>query len=74
MLPNQTQRVERIRQSIGEMEAAGIKLLSADGVALRRLVREHLDFLQCMVGYDASLHELVDLIDSQRAAVTQYLN
>ena len=39
-----------------------------------QLFREHLDFLQCMVGYDASLHELVDLIDSQRAAATEYLN
>jgi hypothetical protein len=73
-MPTHSQRVERIRDSIDELDRAGINLLSADGVMLRRLVREHLDFLQCMVGYDASLHELVDLIDSQRAVATEYLN
>ncbi len=66
MLPNHIERAERIRESIDELEAAGIGVLSADGITLRRLVREHEDFLQCMLGYDASMHELLDLIESQR--------
>lgn len=66
MLPNHIERAERIRESIDELEAAGIGVLSADGTTLRRLVREHADFLQCMLGYDASLHELLELIESQR--------
>ena len=66
MMPSHIERVDRIRESIDELEAAGIDLLSADDVRLRQLVREHLDFLQCMLGYDASLHAIVQLIQSQR--------
>ena len=66
MMPSHIERVDRIRESIDELEAAGIDLLSADEVRLRQLVREHLDFLQCMLGYDASLHAIVQLIQSQR--------
>jgi hypothetical protein len=66
MLPTENERVERIRQSIDELEAAGIELLCGDEVKLRHVVREHLDFLQCMLGYDASPHEIVQLMQSQR--------
>jgi hypothetical protein len=66
MLPSPYERVERIRESIDELEAAGIVVATVDDAALRRLVREHSDFLQCMLGYDASLHEMVELIQSQR--------
>jgi hypothetical protein len=74
MLPSLNQRVERIRESIDELEAAGIDLLSADEAALRRLLREHLDFLQCMLGYDVSLHELIELVHAQRIPQQRYLN
>jgi hypothetical protein len=66
MLPSPYERVERIRESIDELEAAGISVSTTDGIELRHLVREHEDFLQCMLGYDASLHEMVELIQSQR--------
>jgi hypothetical protein len=66
MLPSPYERVERIRESIDELEAAGISVSTIDGIELRHLVREHEDFLQCMLGYDASLHEMVELIQSQR--------
>ena len=66
MLPSPYERVERIRESIDELEAAGIAVSTIDEIELRHLVREHEDFLQCMLGYDASMHELLDLIESQR--------
>ena len=69
MLPTLRQRVERIRDSIDQLEQAGIAVLGADELALRRLVREHTDFLQCMLGYDASMLELMELIRSQRSVV-----
>jgi methionine synthase II (cobalamin-independent) len=69
MLPTLRQRVERIRESIDELEHAGIAVLGVDEAALRRLVRTHADFLQCMLGCDASCQELVELIRSQRPVV-----
>jgi DNA-binding transcriptional regulator PaaX len=67
MLPNHIERVERIRESIDELETAGIHVMLADDAALRGLVREHLDFLQSMLGYDASMHSIMQLIESHRA-------
>jgi hypothetical protein len=66
MLPNHIERAERIRESIDELATAGIDVMSIDDVALRGLVREHLDFLQCMLGYDASAQEIARLIRSQQ--------
>jgi len=66
MLPDHIERIERIRESIDELETAGIHVLSADDIVLRGLVREHLDFLQSMLGYDASPHEIAQLIRSQQ--------
>jgi hypothetical protein len=66
MMPSHIECVHRIRESIDELESAGIDVLGLEETDLRRLVQEHLDFLQLMLGYDAPLHTILQLIHSQQ--------
>ena len=52
-----------------ELRENGYDLLHADDAELRRLVGEHLDYLQLMLGYDAELGELIRLIKSHRQSL-----
>ena len=47
----------------------GINLTDARGVALRRLVRVHLEYFQLMLGYDARPAEIVELVGHARDAL-----
>ncbi|HTL31138.1 MAG TPA: hypothetical protein VL282_18040 [Tepidisphaeraceae bacterium] len=68
MLPTQQQCLERIHESLRDLRNNGIDLFAADDMVLQHEVTTHLDYLQSMLGYDASVDELIELIKTQRWA------
>src|SRR6516225_3793770 len=53
MLPTQQVCLERIQFCISDLSENGIDLLGANSRLRARLVREHLEYFQMMLGYDS---------------------
>ena len=62
MIPTQEIRLERIGYCISDLSQNGIDLASADGRKRARLVREHLEYFQMMLGYDSDASEVLELL------------
>ena len=72
MAPSHETQLKRMSDCMADLANHGINLADARGVALRRLVRVHLEYFQLMLGYDARPAEIVELVghtrDRRRAA------
>ena len=65
MLPAIAIRRDRIRACVCDLSDNGIDLEHADDRGLDRVVREHIDYFQLMLGYDSDPGEVLDLIKSR---------
>jgi len=62
MLPAQRTRLDRIRTCISDLSDNGIQLVGADDHRLAKVVRQHLEYFQLMLGYDSEVQEVLDLL------------
>jgi hypothetical protein len=62
MMPTPQTCVERIQTCISDLSENGINLIGADDHQLAKVVREHLEYFQLMLGYDSDAREVLDLI------------
>lgn len=62
MLPAPRIRLDRIRTCISDLSDNGIHLIGADDHRLAKVVRQHLEYFQLMLGYDSDVQEVLDLI------------
>jgi len=69
MLPTQEICLERIQFCIADLSDNGIDLIGADGRGRARLVREHLEYFQMMLGYDSDPSEILELLNSSKKGV-----
>jgi len=65
MLPTQEICLERIQFCISDLSDNGIDLIGADSRLRARLVREHLEYFQMMLGYDSDPTEILSLLKRQ---------
>ena len=65
MLPTQEVCLERIEFCISDLSDNGIDLIGADSRLRARLVREHLEYFQMMLGYDTDPAEVLSLLQRQ---------
>jgi len=65
MLPTQEICLERIQFCISDLSDNGIDLIGADSRLRARLVREHLEYFQMMLGYDSDPAEILSLLQRQ---------
>ena len=61
MSPSIETTLQRMGRCEADLAANGIELTSARGGAMRLLVRQHLDYFQLMLGYDAGPREIMAL-------------
>ena len=66
MLPTQEKRLSRIGDCITDLSENGIEVSSADDLGLNRVIRDHLEYFQLMLGYDSDPEEVLLLIKQQR--------
>jgi len=66
MLPTQQICLERIQFCISDLSENGIDLVGADSRRQARLVREHLEYFQLMLGYDSDASEILELLKYQQ--------
>ena len=66
MMPTQEMCLERIQSCISDLSQNGIDLAGADGRGQARLVREHLEYFQLMLGYDSDAAEILELLKAQK--------
>ena len=66
MLPSQQTRLERIHSCLSDLSDNGIELVGADDQRLKRVVNEHLEYFQLMLGYDSDIDEIIQLIRLKR--------
>jgi hypothetical protein len=62
MMPSQQTRLDRIHSCLSDLSDNGIELVRADERQLERLVYEHLEYFQLMLGYDSDIDEIIELI------------
>lgn len=62
MIPTQEICLERIQFCISDLSQNGIDLNNVDSHGQARLVREHLDYFQMMLGYDSDPAEVLELL------------
>jgi hypothetical protein len=67
MMPTQQVCLERIQFCISDLSQNGIDVAGADSRLRARLVREHLEYFQLMLGYDSDPAEILDLLKRQAA-------
>ena len=63
LLPTRQRQLARVRASRTDFIRNGIDLRDGEYRTLWRLVRLHLDYFQCMLGYDATPREIVSLLE-----------
>lgn len=66
MIPTQEICLERIQFCISDLSQNGIDLAGADNRGRARLVREHLEYFQMMLGYDSDASEILELLKRQQ--------
>jgi hypothetical protein len=62
MMPTPQACAERIQCCIADLSENGINLIGADDRKVARVVREHLEYFQLMLGYDSDAREVLELI------------
>lgn len=62
MVPTREIRLDRIRACVSDLSQNGIDIEQADDRRLDRVVREHIDYFQLMLGYDTDPSEVLDLL------------
>jgi hypothetical protein len=62
MIPTQEICLERIQFCISDLSQNGIDLNNVDSRHQARLVHEHLDYFQMMLGYDSDPSEVLELL------------
>ena len=67
MLPTKAIRLDRIRACVCDLCDNGIDIEHADDRGLDRVVHEHIDYFQLMLGYDTDPGEVLQLLKSQAA-------
>jgi hypothetical protein len=65
MMPTQETCRERIQFCISDLSDNGIDVAGADDHRRGRLVREHLEYFQLMLGYDSDPAEILELLKLQ---------
>jgi len=66
MFPSQQTRLDRIHFCLSDLNDNGIDLAAADDRQLQRVVHEHLEYFQLMLGYDSDIEEIIDLIKQRQ--------
>jgi len=66
MLPTQEICLERIQFCISDLSQNGIDVIGADSRKRARLVQEHLEYFQMMLGYDSDPSEILELLKRQQ--------
>lgn len=66
MLPTSKLRHARIATCVSDLSENGINVASADDRQLGRLVREHLEYFQLMLGYDSDPAEILELLKERK--------
>ena len=66
MTPSIESRLAGIRSCVTDLSANGIDVAAADDRSVRRVVREHLDYFQLMLGYEPAADDIVELINRVR--------
>jgi len=67
MIPTQAARLDRIRTCVSDLSLNGIDLIGADDDRLARVVQEHLEYFQLMLGYDSDVGEVLELLKEKAA-------
>ena len=65
MLPTKAIRLDRIRACVCDLSDNGIDLEHADDNGIDRVVHEHIDYFQLMLGYDTDASEVLELLRSR---------
>jgi len=65
MMPTQQTCLERIQSCISDLSENGINVVAADERKRARLVNEHLEYFQLMLGYDSDPAEILALLKQQ---------
>jgi hypothetical protein len=65
MIPTRKVCLDRMQSCITDLSQNGIDLAAADGRGRARLVTEHLEYFQFMLGYDSDPAEILDLLKNQ---------
>lgn len=65
MMPTQQVCLERIRSCISDLSQNGINVAAVDDRHRARLVKEHLEYFQLMLGYDSDPAEILALLKQQ---------
>jgi hypothetical protein len=65
MMPTQQTCLERIQFCISDLSENGIDLAGTDRRRQARLVSEHLEYFQLMLGYDSDPAEILELLRLQ---------
>jgi len=65
MMPTQETCLERIQFCISDLSDNGINVATADDRLRARLVKEHLEYFQLMLGYDSDPAEVLALLRQQ---------
>ena len=68
MTHTKTARERCIRDCVTDLRDNGIDLTHASERQVRRVVLEHIDYFQLMLGYDSDAREIVELVKARRAA------
>jgi hypothetical protein len=66
MMPTSELRHARIDSCVSDLSENGINVSSADDRQLGRLVREHLEYFQLMLGYDSDPAEVLKLLKERK--------
>ncbi|HEY8747871.1 MAG TPA: hypothetical protein VIM11_07845 [Tepidisphaeraceae bacterium] len=69
MMPTQQVCLERIQVCISDLSQNGIDVAAANARLRARLVNEHLEYFQLMLGYDSDPAEILELL--KKKAVNQ---
>jgi len=65
MMPTQQTCLERIQSCISDLSENGINVAKCDERHRARLVKEHLEYFQMMLGYDSDPAEILALLKQQ---------
>jgi hypothetical protein len=65
MMTSQRLRLGMIHECVVDLRNNGIDLRSADSAAVRRVVHQHLDYFQMMLGGEPGEREVIALIESE---------
>ena len=68
MTQTKSARERCILECVSDLRDNGIDLTHANERQVRRVVREHIDYFQLMLGYDSDPAEIVELVKARHSS------